>query len=39
MPGVPIKLAGGGLEPSVDEGPTPCCSAPAEKLLLGAGLI
>ena len=35
MPGVPTKLADGGLGPSVDDGPTPCCSAPVEALVEG----
>ena len=35
MPGVPTKLADGGLGPSVDDGPMPCCSAPVEVLVEG----
>ena len=33
MPGVPTKFADGGLGPSVDDGPTPCCSAAVEALV------
>ena len=35
MPGVPPKLAGGGLEPSVADESTPCCMVPVETWIAG----
>ena len=35
VPGVPTRLAGGGLGPSVEEEATPCSTAPVEIWIAG----